>query len=412
MQDVTHIKKFLGIALADKALRELTGIEWRDALTKDDGTIQKLSRKMAYMFEYPVDYKYAGLTLPGIPWEKSAVEIKSVLEDHLFAEFEGPAHKFKFNSVLLNLYEDGRDSIRWHSDKERQLGKNPVIACINLGATRKFSFMRKREPIEAWQCWNEIRSIPQEVRERFISDLSDDDVHMLQDLGGNHFTFARKRKDLIDPSEEWHGALTKELYGMYTKAKIISLPQTERVDYTVEHGDLLLMGPDCQENWLHSIPEDKSVSEPRISLTYRAVPALNNSERCVIFGSYPLSPIIINERGCAPVSHYVEGVDFNQEKIIAERTTYEPMSERYNLVLHLKHISMLDNIDAEIISRLCDGKDGKAIATAVANGDVVDVDSQKILEVHRFLKATNYAVPHGKWSVEDLVFHKIIKLRK
>lgn len=45
--------------------------------------------------------------------------------------------------MLLNLYENGKDEIRWHSDKEDQLGDEPVIACVNLGATRKFHFLEK-----------------------------------------------------------------------------------------------------------------------------------------------------------------------------------------------------------------------------------------------------------------------------
>jgi alkylated DNA repair dioxygenase AlkB len=51
----------------------------------------------------------------------------------------------RFNSVLLNLYRDGRDSMSFHSDNEAQLGPEPVIASLSLGATRTFQ-MRKRSP--------------------------------------------------------------------------------------------------------------------------------------------------------------------------------------------------------------------------------------------------------------------------
>lgn len=43
-----------------------------------------------------------------------------------------------FNSVLLNLYRDGNDSISWHTDAEPELGRNPVIASVNFGETRNF----------------------------------------------------------------------------------------------------------------------------------------------------------------------------------------------------------------------------------------------------------------------------------
>ena len=39
-----------------------------------------------------------------------------------------------FNAVLLNLYRDGRDGMGWHADDEPELGRNPVIASVSLGA--------------------------------------------------------------------------------------------------------------------------------------------------------------------------------------------------------------------------------------------------------------------------------------
>ena len=43
-----------------------------------------------------------------------------------------------FNSVLMNWYRDGEDYINWHTDAEKELGQNPIIASINFGATRRF----------------------------------------------------------------------------------------------------------------------------------------------------------------------------------------------------------------------------------------------------------------------------------
>lgn len=55
----------------------------------------------------------------------------------------------EFNSVLANLYRDGRDSNGWHSDDEPELGKNPVIASVSLGVERKFHLRhRKRKDID------------------------------------------------------------------------------------------------------------------------------------------------------------------------------------------------------------------------------------------------------------------------
>jgi alkylated DNA repair dioxygenase AlkB len=89
---------------------------------------------MAYLHEPPVDYLYAGLTLPGASLNDDIHGLIVLFKEKLTLDF---------NSVLLNYYQDGKDKINWHSDKEDQLGINPIIGSLNLGATRKFHFLRK-----------------------------------------------------------------------------------------------------------------------------------------------------------------------------------------------------------------------------------------------------------------------------
>lgn len=48
-----------------------------------------------------------------------------------------------FNIVLLNLYRDGNDSNGWHADNEKELGQNPVIASVSLGAPRLFKLKHR-----------------------------------------------------------------------------------------------------------------------------------------------------------------------------------------------------------------------------------------------------------------------------
>jgi len=47
--------------------------------------------------------------------------------------------------VLLNQYRDGRDSLGLHSDDERELGPNPLIASLSFGATRRFVMIPKKK---------------------------------------------------------------------------------------------------------------------------------------------------------------------------------------------------------------------------------------------------------------------------
>lgn len=50
-----------------------------------------------------------------------------------------------FNIVLLNMYRDGNDSNGWHADNEKELGQNPVIASISLGASRIFKLKHRHD---------------------------------------------------------------------------------------------------------------------------------------------------------------------------------------------------------------------------------------------------------------------------
>jgi alkylated DNA repair dioxygenase AlkB len=54
-----------------------------------------------------------------------------------------------FNSVLANLYRNGRDSVAWHADDELELGPQPTIASVSIGAPRRFG-IKTRDNGHAW----------------------------------------------------------------------------------------------------------------------------------------------------------------------------------------------------------------------------------------------------------------------
>ena len=74
-------------------------------------------------------YRYSGTTFAPHPWPPALAMVRERL-----AADAGAA----FDSVLANLYRDGRDAMGWHSDDEPELGPAPVIASLSLGATRRF----------------------------------------------------------------------------------------------------------------------------------------------------------------------------------------------------------------------------------------------------------------------------------
>jgi alkylated DNA repair dioxygenase AlkB len=51
-----------------------------------------------------------------------------------------------FNSVGLNLYRDGRDSVAPHNDHLNEIRKGFPIALLSLGATRRMTIRAKAQP--------------------------------------------------------------------------------------------------------------------------------------------------------------------------------------------------------------------------------------------------------------------------
>ncbi|MDQ3192173.1 MAG: alpha-ketoglutarate-dependent dioxygenase AlkB [Bacteroidota bacterium] len=116
-------------------------IIWKQESMNMYGKKVNFPRLTSWYGEGDKPYTFSGITLSPHPWNKELITIKNKIE---------PLAKVKFNSVLLNLYRDGNDSISWHTDAEKELGKNPVIASVNFGATRKFQLrhVKTKEKLE------------------------------------------------------------------------------------------------------------------------------------------------------------------------------------------------------------------------------------------------------------------------
>jgi alkylated DNA repair dioxygenase AlkB len=125
-----YVPHFFGRAEADSLFQSLhTGIEWKQESMNMYGRELKFPRLTAWYGDQDKPYSFSGITLQPNPWTDELREIKSRIE---------PLTSSTFNSVLLNLYRDGNDSISWHTDAEKELGTNPIIASVNFGAERVF----------------------------------------------------------------------------------------------------------------------------------------------------------------------------------------------------------------------------------------------------------------------------------
>jgi alkylated DNA repair dioxygenase AlkB len=112
----------------------LEGIAWRQEHVCLYGKTHNMPRLTAWYGDAGCCYTYSGIRHYPMPWIPILNAIRSRIEQ---------VAGVRFNSVLLNLYREGRDSMGWHSDDERELGKNPVIASVSLGGSRRFLLRHK-----------------------------------------------------------------------------------------------------------------------------------------------------------------------------------------------------------------------------------------------------------------------------
>ena len=159
-------------------------IPWRQETLRIAGRTLPVPRLQCWMGDANSVYGYSGMRLEPEPWQEDVQRIRALVE-----RLAGQS----FNSVLLNLYRDGQDSVAWHADDEAELGPAPVIASVSLGAERRFQLKPK-----------------------------------------------------------------------------VATPRSQ-CQILLKHGSVLVMDQHVQQHWLHQVPKDKTLSAPRINLTFRQI---------------------------------------------------------------------------------------------------------------------------------------------
>jgi alkylated DNA repair dioxygenase AlkB len=108
--------------------------KWRQESVRIYGKHHQQPRLVSLYGDAGSKYDYSGISLHPLPWTDLLREIRRRIED---------CTETKFNAVFLNLYRDHNDSMGFHSDDEKELGKNPIIASLTFGATRTFILKHK-----------------------------------------------------------------------------------------------------------------------------------------------------------------------------------------------------------------------------------------------------------------------------
>ena len=115
-------------------------LPWQADIVTLFGKTHITKRQIVWMGDEGLSYQYSGHTRQAVPWTKSVFHVKQLVEQQLASI----GIFVTFNSCLLNYYPSGSEGMGYHADDEKELGHQPIIASLSLGATRKFVFKHKK----------------------------------------------------------------------------------------------------------------------------------------------------------------------------------------------------------------------------------------------------------------------------
>ena len=128
--EVIYFPNFLSKEKADSLFYELLeNTPWQQDEITVYGKKHLQPRLTALYGNEGKPYSYSNIIMQPHFWTSPLQKIKSLVES---------VSETKFTTVLLNYYRDGNDGNGWHADNEKELGTNPVIASLSLGAERNF----------------------------------------------------------------------------------------------------------------------------------------------------------------------------------------------------------------------------------------------------------------------------------
>ncbi len=134
---VKYIENFFNLDESQLYMRQLTqSVLWRSEKIKMWGKEIVTKKRIAWYADDGKSYTYSGSTFFPSQWNNVLLQLKEKVENY---------SEIKFNSVLLNEYPNGEVGMGWHSDDEKELGTDPIIASLSFGANRDFIFKHKTD---------------------------------------------------------------------------------------------------------------------------------------------------------------------------------------------------------------------------------------------------------------------------
>lgn len=197
------------VAAAELLARLQAEVPWKQEAITLFGRRHPLPRLTCWMADPGCGYRYSGLANVIEPWSPAAAGLRDALQ-----QLTG----WRFNSLLLNRYRDGRDAMGWHADDEPELDPAAPIASLSLGAPRDFRLRPRPSPQRPAGAGLPPGYDPQVGRG------------------------ARVATDRCAP-----------------------------FNISLRSGDLLVMDPPTQLWWQHAVPRRLRLQQERLNLTFRVV---------------------------------------------------------------------------------------------------------------------------------------------
>lgn len=130
---VEHFQGFYSLVQANDLFVQIQSeTPWVQSEIRVYGRVYQIPRLNAWYGDR--SYTYSGSRMDSLPMTETIEAIRQKIQAETGDEY---------NSVLLNLYRDGNDTVGWHSDDEPELDPNSSIASLSLGAARRFLLRTK-----------------------------------------------------------------------------------------------------------------------------------------------------------------------------------------------------------------------------------------------------------------------------
>ncbi|MEQ6888032.1 alpha-ketoglutarate-dependent dioxygenase AlkB [Halomonas sp. CS7] len=147
------LARFAGLlgepAAAQALIRLDRELDWQRPTLRLYGREHPIPRHQVWMGSPEARYRYSGRDFCPEAWHPEVTAIRDAVVERLADAGQAAG----FNSVLLNRYADGEERMGWHCDDEPELGVDPLIAAVSLGAERPLRFRWKRRDAAAFNAW-------------------------------------------------------------------------------------------------------------------------------------------------------------------------------------------------------------------------------------------------------------------